>query len=130
MTNSQLFSQAHTMTKQIIKKGDCYKTTFGLCLKAIKQKNKQVKKDNVVYTSITLYMVLSILAVACGLGVIAVISVFISVITLIGYGLQDELKQLKKILTAENIAGVMLILPVVFMFAYFLAVIIAYSPTH
>lgn len=44
MTNSQLFSQAHAMTKQIIKQGDCYKTTFGLCLKAIKQKNKQVKK--------------------------------------------------------------------------------------
>ena len=99
MTNSQLFSQAHTMTKQIIKQGDCYKTTFGLCLKAIKQKNeqknKQVKKDNVVYTSITLFMTLSILAVASGLGVVAVISVFLSVITLLGYGLQDELKQLK-----------------------------------
>lgn len=130
MTNSQLFSQAHTMTKQIIKKGDCYKTTFGLCLKAIKQKNNQVKKDNVVFTSISLFMTLSILAVASGLGVIAVISVFISVLTLIGYSLQDELKQLKKVITFENIAGVMLILPIVFMFVYFLAVIIAYSPTY
>ena len=98
MTNSQLFSQAHTMTKQIIKQGDCYKTTFGLCLKAIKQKNeqknKQVKKDNVVYTSITLFMTLSILAVAVGSGIIAVISVFISVLTLIGYSLQFEIKSL------------------------------------
>ena len=138
MTNSQLFSQAHTMTKQIIKKGDCYKTTFGLCLKAIKQKNeqknKQVKKDNLAFTSITLYMVLSILAVACGLGVVAVISVFISVITLLGYGLQDELKQLKKSINTDNIieyiAGTLLVTPLVFMFVYFLAVIIAYSPTY
>ena len=130
MTNSQLFSQAHQLTKQVIKQGDNYQVTFGLCLKAIKEKNKQVKKDNFVFTSITLFMTLSILAVAVGSGIVAVISVFISVITLLGYGLQDELKQLKKVFTFENIAGVMLILPIAFMFAYFLAVIIAYSPTY
>lgn len=134
MTNSQLFSQAHTMTKQVIKQGDCYKTTFGLCLKAIKEKNKQVKKDNVVFTSISLFMTLSVLAVAIGSGVVAVISVFISVITLLGYGLQDELKQLKKVFTSDNIveyiAGALLITPLAFMFVYFLAIIIAYSPTY
>lgn len=42
MTNSQLFKQAHTMTKQVIKSGDNYQVTFGLCLKAIKADAKQV----------------------------------------------------------------------------------------
>ena len=36
MTNSQLFKLAHAMTKQVIKTGDNYQVTFGLCLKAIK----------------------------------------------------------------------------------------------
>ena len=36
MTNSQLFKLAHAMTKQVIKTGDSYQVTFGLCLKAIK----------------------------------------------------------------------------------------------
>lgn len=130
MNNSQLFKQAHAMTRQVIKDGDDYKTTFGLCLKAVKAKNEQVKKDNVAFTSISLFMVLAILAVVVGSGVIAVISVFISVLTLIGYSLQNELKQLKKVFTAENIAGVFVVLPIVFMFAYLLIAIIAYSPTY
>ena len=41
MTNAQLFKQAHAMTKQVIKTGDCYRTTFGACLKAIKADIKQ-----------------------------------------------------------------------------------------
>ena len=36
MNNSQLFKQAHAMTKQVIQAGDNYQVTFGLCLKAIK----------------------------------------------------------------------------------------------
>lgn len=36
MSNSQLFKQAHAMTKQVIKTGDSYQVTFGACLKAIK----------------------------------------------------------------------------------------------
>lgn len=36
MTSSQLFKQAHAMTKQVIQTGDNYAATFGLCLKAIK----------------------------------------------------------------------------------------------
>lgn len=96
MNKSQLFKQAHQLTKKVIKKGDNYNVTFGLCLKEIKAKNKQVKKENIVFTSITLFMTLSILAVASGLGVIAVISVFLSVLTLIGYSLQFEIKSLLK----------------------------------
>ena len=42
MTNSQLFKQAHAMTKQVIKTGDNYQVTFGLCLKVIKADTKQV----------------------------------------------------------------------------------------
>ena len=42
MTNSQLFKQAHAMTKQVIKSGDNYQVTFGLCLKVIKADTKQV----------------------------------------------------------------------------------------
>ena len=41
MTNSQLFKLAHAMTKQVIKSGDNYQVTFGLCLKAIKADIKQ-----------------------------------------------------------------------------------------
>ena len=35
MTNSKLFKQAHAMTKQVIQKGDCYRATFGACLKLL-----------------------------------------------------------------------------------------------
>ena len=42
MTNSQLFKLAHAMTKQVIKAGDNYQVTFGLCLKVIKADAKQV----------------------------------------------------------------------------------------
>lgn len=41
MTNSQLFKQAHAMTKQVIKTGDNYQVTFGFCLKSIKADAKQ-----------------------------------------------------------------------------------------
>ena len=36
MTNSQLFKLAHAMTKLVIKTGDNYQVTLGLCLKVIK----------------------------------------------------------------------------------------------
>lgn len=35
MTNSKLFKQAHSLTKQTIKQGDSYRYTFGQCLKQI-----------------------------------------------------------------------------------------------
>lgn len=44
MDKSLLFKQAHQLTKKVIKKGDNYQVTFGLCLKEIKAKNNQVKK--------------------------------------------------------------------------------------
>ena len=47
MTNSQLFKQAHAMTKQVIKTGDNYQVTFGLCLKAIKAEANQAVVNNV-----------------------------------------------------------------------------------
>ena len=42
MNKSQLFKQAHKLAKAIILKGDCYRTTFGACIKFIKAKAKQV----------------------------------------------------------------------------------------
>ena len=54
MTNSQLFKQAHAMTKQVIKTGDNYQVTFGLCLKAIKADAKQVNFSFVAVIFITL----------------------------------------------------------------------------
>lgn len=38
MTNSQLFKQAHKMTKQVMQIGDDYRVTFGACLKLLKEK--------------------------------------------------------------------------------------------
>ena len=35
VVKSQLFKQAHAMTKQVIHKGDCYRITFGACLKLL-----------------------------------------------------------------------------------------------
>ena len=41
ISNATLFKQAHAMTRATIQDGDCYRTTFGACLKAIKDELKQ-----------------------------------------------------------------------------------------
>lgn len=41
MTNSQLFKQAHKLAKAIILKGDCYRATFGACIRHIIAKTKE-----------------------------------------------------------------------------------------
>ena len=38
MTNSQLFTEAHKLVKQVIQKGDDYRVTLGACLKLLKEK--------------------------------------------------------------------------------------------
>lgn len=43
MTNSELFIAAHKLTKEIIKTGDSYSATFGLCLSFLK--NKPMSKE-------------------------------------------------------------------------------------
>lgn len=104
MNNSTLFKQAHAMTKQVIKQGDDYKTTFGLCLKAVKaqQASQQVVNNNIV-------MLFAIIFV-----------MFIN----------KAIKTVKKVFTAENVAGAFIVLPLVVMFLYFLVVIIAYRPIY
>ena len=49
MTNSQLFKLAHAMTKQVIKTGDNYQVTFGLCLKVIKAEANKAVVNNVSF---------------------------------------------------------------------------------
>ena len=49
MNNSTAFKQAHAMTKQVIKAGDCYRTTFGQCLKAIKAQQAAKNITNVSF---------------------------------------------------------------------------------
>ena len=44
MTNSQLFTEAHKLVKQVIKAGDDYRVTFGACLKLLKEKAAVVIK--------------------------------------------------------------------------------------
>ena len=51
MSNSTIFKQAHTMTKQVIQLGDNYQVTFGACLKSIIAESKkavfiQSRKDH------------------------------------------------------------------------------------
>ena len=41
ISNAVLFKQAHAMTRATIQAGDCYRTTFGACLKTIKDELKQ-----------------------------------------------------------------------------------------
>ena len=48
MDNSQLFKQAHQMTKSIIKAGDSYSATFGLCYKAAMAQAKAAQAKPVV----------------------------------------------------------------------------------
>ena len=48
MNNATAFKQAHAMTKQIIKAGDCYKTTFGACLKVVKAQNVKMNTLQVI----------------------------------------------------------------------------------
>ena len=38
MNKSQLFKAAHKLAKSVIQKGDCYRVTFGLAIKAILSK--------------------------------------------------------------------------------------------
>ena len=44
MTNSVLFTKAHAMAKQVNQIGDCYRITFGACLKLLKEKATVVIK--------------------------------------------------------------------------------------
>ena len=41
--NAKIFKQAHELTKSVIQKGDSYRATFALCLKAIMRKITWVK---------------------------------------------------------------------------------------
>ena len=43
-SNSLLFKQAHAMAKQVNQIGDCYRITFGACLKLLKEKAAVVIK--------------------------------------------------------------------------------------
>ena len=57
MNKSQLFKQAHTMTKQVIKAGNCYRTTFGACLKLIKNGNNKLVAITLEMTNKGFYFV-------------------------------------------------------------------------
>ena len=57
MTNSQLFKQAHAMTKQVIKAGDNYQVTFGACLKAIKAEANQAVVNNVNFLVVAVIVI-------------------------------------------------------------------------
>lgn len=50
MTKSALFKQAHALAKTIIKAGDDYRVTFGLCLKAIIADAKAPKQQITICT--------------------------------------------------------------------------------
>lgn len=51
MNNSQLFKQAHKLTRLTIQKGYCYRTTFGACLKLIKSTIKDDKYIAINYSN-------------------------------------------------------------------------------
>ena len=62
MNKSTLFKLAHAMTKQVIKTGDNYQVTFGLCLKAIKANIKQAAVNNINF-AILVIIVLTVIKV-------------------------------------------------------------------
>lgn len=57
MTNSQLFKQAHAMTKQVIQTGDNYAATFAACLKFIKNSNSKLVAITLEMTNKGFYFV-------------------------------------------------------------------------
>ena len=92
MNKSQLFKQAHQLTKQVIKKGDSYNVTFGLCLKAIKAKNEQKKiqkkVDNFFFTSVTMIFLFSVLlALVVNSPITAIFGTITAIIFLMAYSL-------------------------------------------
>lgn len=60
LSNKQLFIQAHAMPKQVIKTGDNYQVTFGLCLKAIKANN--VKMNTLQVVLVILFALVTVIA--------------------------------------------------------------------
>lgn len=44
MTNSQIFTKAHALTRTTIQTGDSYSATFALCLKAVYAEARQPKQ--------------------------------------------------------------------------------------
>ena len=52
ISNAALFKQAHAMCRATIQDGDCYRTTFGACLKAIKQDNTKQAGKKIVKQAI------------------------------------------------------------------------------
>ena len=66
ISNAALFKQAHAMARATIQAGDCYRTTFGACLKAIKQDNtKQAGKKLVKQAIATALPFTAFFAVMC-----------------------------------------------------------------
>lgn len=66
ISNATLFKQAHAMTKQVIKDGDDYRATFGLCLKAIKQDSiKQANKKQIKQAMATALPFTILFAIMC-----------------------------------------------------------------
>jgi hypothetical protein len=52
ISNAVLFKQAHAMARATIQDGDCYRTTFGACLKVIKQDNTKQAGKKIVKQAI------------------------------------------------------------------------------
>lgn len=66
ISNATLFKQAHAMARATAQDGDCYRTTFGACLKAIKQDNtKQADKKIVKQAIATALPFTAFFAVMC-----------------------------------------------------------------
>ena len=78
MTNSELFTKAHAMTRATIKAGDSYQVTFGACLKTLKtqQTEPKVNVAEVVANAFESLFVMLLVAVVVVLAGAAVSSIF------------------------------------------------------
>lgn len=66
ISNAVLFKQAHAMARATIQAGDDYRTTFGACLKAIKQDNtKQANKKLIKQAIATALPFTAFFAIMC-----------------------------------------------------------------
>ena len=68
MTNSEIFKQAHAMTKATVKAGDDYQVTFGQCLKAIKAQQEQAVSEAVKVVTIDPFRLIVAIMVAFLIG--------------------------------------------------------------
>ena len=123
MNKSELFKKAHKLTKQVIRQGDSYNVTFGLCLKQVIENEKKQKIDTFFFVSINLvFCTCIILAILMHSKTTAFIGVLLSIFLLVVYMVKTGIINFKELFNSEFIIILSSFTFIGFMFVWFKAV--------